>query len=261
MKLNEAIGVIEGCQTYVELHSALQRIVEDYGFSGYNFMDSGSPHADLPFTDGTSGQSWERDYQGNLFVRVDPCLSNARRTNTPFTWSEVPLPVQRGVKRPGAQRLMEAAADHGFKDGLVVPYHFVDEIGRAYSSLVVLFWKSPLHKLAFLLRHSRHEIHVLMLYWTQRAIDLVGRDFRQRAALGAVAAGGPGKDRQGQLTDKERDVLAWAARGKTVSETGDILAISESTVDTHLKSILRKLEAANKTQAVAKAIYLGMIDV
>jgi LuxR family quorum sensing-dependent transcriptional regulator len=63
-----------------------------------------------------------------------------------------------------------------------------------------------------------------------------------------------------KLSARERDVLAWAGRGKTVAETPDILKISEGTVETHVKRALEKLNVSNKTHAVAKAITLGVID-
>jgi DNA-binding CsgD family transcriptional regulator len=62
------------------------------------------------------------------------------------------------------------------------------------------------------------------------------------------------------LTDRERDVLSWSARGKTMSEVSEILGVSEDTIETHIRHVLSKLDAANKTHAVAKAIYLDMID-
>ncbi len=43
------------------------------------------------------------------------------------------------------------------------------------------------------------------------------------------------------LTDRERDVLAWAAHGKTVPETAIILSVSEDTVVTHMRNAMRKL--------------------
>ena len=52
----------------------------------------------------------------------------------------------------------------------------------------------------------------------------------------------------------------WAGRVKTTSTTADILKISEETVETHVRNAIRKLGATNKTHAVAKAIYLGLID-
>ena len=63
------------------------------------------------------------------------------------------------------------------------------------------------------------------------------------------------------LTDRERSALEWAGRGKTMIETASILSISDETVETHLRAAMRKLNASNKTQAVARAIMLGPIDV
>ena len=62
-----------------------------------------------------------------------------------------------------------------------------------------------------------------------------------------------------ELTDRERDVLSWAGRGKSVLDTADILELSEDTVKTHVRNALKKLNANNKTHAVTKAIYLGLI--
>ena len=260
MKLEAAVAAIENCKTMEELSTALQRIIENYGFSAFSFMDTGNPQLDMPYYKGTPGPDWEREYQGNLFVRADLCLSKARRTNTPFHWGSVPLPQRLGKRKPEALRLMEAATDHGFKEGLVVPFHFIDHLGRVYSSLVLLFWKDPLKQFFSLLKNHKIELHIIMVYWAQCAIDIVSTQIRARPSVLTE----PNKDHSCtalQLTDKERDVLSWAGRGKTVSDTSEIMKIADSTVETHMKSILRKMEAGNKAHAVAKAIYLGLIDV
>jgi DNA-binding HTH domain-containing proteins len=54
--------------------------------------------------------------------------------------------------------------------------------------------------------------------------------------------------------------MAWAARGKTVADTAQILGISPETVEGFIKQALRKLGASNKTHGVAKSIALGIID-
>ena len=46
----------------------------------------------------------------------------------------------------------------------------------------------------------------------------------------------------------------WIASGKSAWEIGEILAISKRTVDEHTQAALRKLGAANRTQAVAIAM-------
>lgn len=63
------------------------------------------------------------------------------------------------------------------------------------------------------------------------------------------------------LTRREREVLTWIARGKTAWEIGGILEIAKRTVDEHTHASMRKLGAANRTQAVAIALRSRIIDV
>ncbi|NOZ25563.1 MAG: hypothetical protein GXO94_05680, partial [Nitrospirae bacterium] len=62
------------------------------------------------------------------------------------------------------------------------------------------------------------------------------------------------------LTKRELEVLRWTREGKTGWEISVIMKISENTVRFHIKNILTKLNAVNKTHAVAKAIEYGWID-
>jgi DNA-binding CsgD family transcriptional regulator len=151
---------------------------------------------------------------------------------------------------------MEVAADHGYREGLIVPFHFSDAIGRIYSSLVVFFWSDPLKRFQFMIRLKHHELHILMIYWAQRMVELLGKSLSKGTCFTAKE---PAQLRD-RLTDRERDVLAWAARGKTAADTADILGVSEETVNTHVRHALKKLGATSKTHGVAKAIYLGLID-
>jgi len=257
LNLDEAIADIEACTTLDQLRDRLQTIIENHGFSAFEFLDAGQPHLDRPFHFGTVDEKWVEEYTRNNFVVVDPCIAQARKTNTPFTWGSVKLPAFRGRRRPGAIRTMEAARDHGFTEGLMIPYHFRDHLGRVHSSSNVFFWKDPVAKFKFLLSERKHELHLIMIYWVQRAVDIIAEDHRTGVTVirPNQPGGGP------TLTDRERDMLAWAGRGKTAADTADILKISEETVETHIRNAMRKLDATNKTHAVAKAIYLGMIDV
>jgi DNA-binding CsgD family transcriptional regulator len=58
--------------------------------------------------------------------------------------------------------------------------------------------------------------------------------------------------RLGDLTAREADVLRAMAAGKTNAQIALSLFVSEGTVKSHVKHILRKLSAANRTDAVAK---------
>jgi DNA-binding CsgD family transcriptional regulator len=63
-----------------------------------------------------------------------------------------------------------------------------------------------------------------------------------------------------RLTERERQTLQWAATGKTSAETGIILGLSEHTINQYVASACQKLRAVNRTQAVARAIRLRLID-
>lgn len=62
-----------------------------------------------------------------------------------------------------------------------------------------------------------------------------------------------------RLTQREVEVLRWAATGKTAPETAHLLDISKDTVNFHMKNCLRKLSVSNKTAAAAKATALGLL--
>lgn len=256
MSVEEAIVSIESCDSIDELKTTLHRIVENMGFSGFAFIDAGQPHLDDPFYFGTPGKAWENEYITNDFVHVDPALFRVRRTNTPFTWGSLSLPRVLGKRKPGAVKVMEAARDHGLMEGLVVPFHFRDPRGGLHSTSTVFFWRDKASAFKFLLRNHRNELHLIMIYWIQRAIDVVGRD--QRGA--AVFFRTPPSEGTIHLTDREREVMAWAGRGKTTNDTADILKISSQTVETYIKNALNKLDASNKTQGVARCVAMGIID-
>jgi DNA-binding CsgD family transcriptional regulator len=61
------------------------------------------------------------------------------------------------------------------------------------------------------------------------------------------------------LTDREIDCLNWTSAGKTSQETAEILGLSEHTVNHYLNRATKKLDTVNRTQAVAKALRLGLI--
>jgi two-component system NarL family response regulator len=62
-----------------------------------------------------------------------------------------------------------------------------------------------------------------------------------------------------ELSERERQVLQYMANGRSNKEIGQILYISENTVKAHVKSILTKLDAMGRTEAIAIAINRGLI--
>lgn len=62
------------------------------------------------------------------------------------------------------------------------------------------------------------------------------------------------------LTAREQEVLALLAVGLPNKEIGDRLTITERTVKFHVSSILGKLGASNRTEAVSIAVQQGLIE-
>jgi DNA-binding CsgD family transcriptional regulator len=74
-----------------------------------------------------------------------------------------------------------------------------------------------------------------------------------------VIAARSGTD-QFDLSPREREVLQWAAEGKTAWETARLLGVSESAVNLYAGNAMHKLRAKTKTQAVAVAVRNGMLN-
>jgi DNA-binding CsgD family transcriptional regulator len=55
------------------------------------------------------------------------------------------------------------------------------------------------------------------------------------------------------------EVLDCLSQGMTSAQIASGLFITENTVKTHVRHILEKLEAANRAEAVSRAIQLGLI--
>ncbi len=64
---------------------------------------------------------------------------------------------------------------------------------------------------------------------------------------------------QPRLTRREQEILALMATTATNREIAERLVLSEETVRSHVKSILRKLQKPSRTQAVVEALRLGLI--
>ncbi len=62
------------------------------------------------------------------------------------------------------------------------------------------------------------------------------------------------------LTQREIELLWWAAEGMSNKAIAQALSVSENTVKYHLKNIMQKLGVQNRTKAVACALRAGLLD-
>jgi transcriptional regulator EpsA len=101
------------------------------------------------------------------------------------------------------------------------------------------------------------ELLMPQLHGTWQRVQTMEREIndtpRPLPARNATAAGGSG------VTEREREILSWLREGMSNQQIGEQLSISALTVKNHVQKILRKLNAANRAQAVARAMSMNLL--
>jgi LuxR family transcriptional regulator, quorum-sensing system regulator BjaR1 len=228
---------VETCEKLTDVDgvlAAVKEIAEPFGFS--SFIITGLPLPNRPLDPLVLGSSWPAEwserYLSQDYFHIDPIGQHAFTTSTPFRWSAVPY--RKDVKR--AQQMMAEAIEFGLKDGLLVPIFTASG------------WQSAIsYASAYSLDLGPKEIaaaHLLAITAHGRLRTLLGDEHIARQ----------------KLTPREREVLTWAAAGKSAWEASAILGVSEVTVISHLNNVRRKLNVANTTQAVVVALQTGELQ-
>ena len=91
---------------------------------------------------------------------------------------------------------------------------------------------------------------------------VIARQLLQRFKRGADAAAASAATTvvdDGGLSEREREVLLFIAKGFTVGEIANMLHLSAHTVATHVKHIYRKLAVHSRTEAVYEAGRMGLL--
>jgi DNA-binding NarL/FixJ family response regulator len=110
---------------------------------------------------------------------------------------------------------------------------------------------------------SREELATTVTHALADRAGVVGlRSARARAGVSSSGDAGPSAVRDGAaptLTERETQVLAGMSRGRSNGEIGKELYLSEDTVKTHARRLFRKLDAADRAQAVAIGFRWGLV--
>ncbi|MFD0583002.1 helix-turn-helix domain-containing protein [Dactylosporangium darangshiense] len=79
------------------------------------------------------------------------------------------------------------------------------------------------------------------------------------ATSGPADAPAPQPDLRFRLTDREREVLALVAEGRSNGQIATALYISPKTASVHVSNILAKLNVSTRTEAATHAHRLGLL--
>lgn len=250
--LEHTIDAIMESQTLQELEKLMIDVIANFGFAAATYADmSAIPIGEEPdpYYVTSLPQDFVAAYADGQFAGFDPVIRQASASNAPFLWTDCmeyrhALQPHRG-KKGRTRHLVELANDFRYRDGYVVPLHARDGQGRPRSALLSLYWQGNIQEL-YRPNAIPHWFRLIAQVYHERVLAL--------RATNEDTATIP------TLTDRERECLVWACRGKTSGETADILSISERTVEFHILNAMRKLGVYNKVHCVAVAVQLGLVS-
>jgi LuxR family transcriptional regulator, quorum-sensing system regulator BjaR1 len=234
----EAFTFIDGLDrlhTPDAIMRAMHRVVSRFGFEWLVFTGlvpkPGETFDDLVLAE-HAPDGFHALYNARDYIRCDPNVHRAVHSSHPFDWTWQDYGDEHG---PRSVEIMRVLADFTLARGFIVPIHGVG----GYEAAVAMAGTQVAP-----VAEARAGLHLMSLYAFERLRHLAGRT-----------------ESKPPLTRREREVLAWSAQGKSAWEIGEILSVGKRTVDEHAQTAMRKLGAANRTQAVAIALRHRLFDV
>lgn len=223
--------------TVDELRGVAAQITRDLGFQWFAYLriSGGNPELISSYPD-----SLAQLYIKDRLSDADPIVRHARIARMPFFWGDTD---DVACRLTPDDRFTQEAARHGIRNGLAIPVYV------GYSKFAAMIFAEKTAD-----RPTQSEIQTALT-----AIHLTALQLHARFAMR------PSRSRQNlaaarPLTFRQRQCLTWSARGKTMSETGTILGISERTVLYHLQDARLRLGAQTITQAVVEAMRFNQIS-
>ena len=166
----------------------------------------------------------------------DPMLQRVKTATAPIVYD------QAVYVNHSAGDLWEEQAPHGFHTGIAMALHLSG--GRHF--ILGVDRADPLPSNPDQLIRLMADFQLLAVYAQETALRLLTP---QSDAYGAMPV----------LSVREQEILKWTLAGKSNHVIGQLLNISLSTVNFHLRSAMGKLAVSSKHHAAAKANALGLI--
>ncbi len=232
--------MISGANELDELFAAIVSQLERFGFYGFTIcvapvrkgkVDSSGVafYTSLP-------EPIEAEYREKQMETFDMVFDLMSTRYAPYTKSSIEPMFDVS---PQQQQVVEYANKHNLGDAFMVPLSTVD-----YCRGFVMFTTEAADKFQQRIEEDGPLLRHLAMLATARAEEL-----------------GFGKsDPPDQLlTQREIECLQVCAQGKTNEEIAAALGVTERTVRFHLKNACNKLGSSRRSQAVTRAMQLGLI--
>ncbi|MGB3711212.1 MAG: LuxR C-terminal-related transcriptional regulator [Erythrobacter sp.] len=203
-----------------------------------------SYHVTPPFSESTSkdtsiysrgfSREWMALYEQGDLRSKDPIPERILAHGTMMTWQDA---MARGRNTEEHLEYFATMREHGLVHGFGVPLYGMSACD-AYSAFD---FGRPLDEvpeanlgLVRALAQAGHQRVCMLLNFSQKDYD---------------------------LSEREKQVLEWLARGKSIWAIAAILDLSPDTVKTYSRRLYAKLEVSDRVGAVVKALRLGLVRI
>jgi len=220
-------------------------IVRNLGFDSFMYGASASPkldHESRSYVFTTLSRQWVLRYDEQAYIDVDTRITRALDSQLPLIWD---YDTERG-RDAKFDLFLDDSLAHGVGSGVVCGMH------AAGHTRVIFALSSAAPKIN---DERRGEIAGRL-----GDILLLGACFHELFMKSVVEKGIPPPSQGAPLSSREMQCLALAARGQTTQDIASQLGIAERTVQFHFDGIRSKLGAANRQEAIAKAVLAGFIQ-
>ncbi|MBR0911479.1 helix-turn-helix transcriptional regulator [Bradyrhizobium japonicum] len=231
--IEDFISTSASISTAQALRDLYLEAVESEGYQNAVFARTRDRRVvDIPWMKFPAG--YAESYVANGWDQIDPVVHFVNSARRPFAWAQ----ACEATKLTGRQKKFLAdCRDMGVHSGITIPLH-----GPG----------TDVDLISISLRDEKQAR-------PDRLAVIYGLTYQYRLRLSEII-----EERRhcGQdLTAKEIECLRWCKEGKTNWEIGEILSISEKTVEFHLSNTIRKLGVSNRITAVVKGIQTGIISI
>ncbi|MBO4225297.1 autoinducer binding domain-containing protein [Bradyrhizobium neotropicale] len=233
----EFVDAIQTATNADSFERVASRLTNRLGFQRFAYL---CLNGETPVLISSYPKSWTGRYFQLEYQQLDPVVRRARLEHTLFSWGgESSAPAGNREQR----RFFDEAATFGIRSGITVP------IRGGFGRMA-----------AFTLATGDREVQPerLIADWKD-VVQLAGLYFHTHVTV-RLDLSPKAQPLGGDLTQRERQCLAWTAQGKTVADIAVLVGVAPRTVVFHLDNARRKLGAASIAQCVAEALRRGLLS-
>ncbi|HBF29569.1 MAG TPA: LuxR family transcriptional regulator [Rhizobium sp.] len=215
----------------------IRSITRAFGMSHGTIMVAPTPadvHIAPLVLETTLPSEFTHEFDRHQFVRQCPLLRRYSNSILPHTWD-----LMNPYPDDGDEIWPEPMRDLLLRFGLVVGVVCIFNLPDTRRYIVRIEGDRPP-----ILQNELNELNMITMELFEQYNTLL------RAEMNSVDV----------LSVRELEVVRWTAQGKTSVEIGQILALSDHTINAYMMTAMKKLDCVNRTQLVAKAIRLKLIQ-